>query len=56
MLALAAAIMFFIACAKVKAGTDDPLFWLYLGLGLWSLHFFADPYLAPYYPRRRRVP
>jgi hypothetical protein len=54
MFALVAAAMFLIAAIKVGHAAN-PLFWVYLGLMFWSLHFFLDPWLSPYYPARRRT-
>jgi hypothetical protein len=53
--ALAAAVMFLIAVIK-QGHADTALFWVYLGLMLWALHFFVDPFLTPYYPSRRTTP
>lgn len=52
MFALAAAVMFLIAAIK-NGHTDAALFWVFLGLMLWALHFAVEPFIAPYYPRRR---
>lgn len=52
MFALVAAIMFIVAAVKLDTASS-PVFWLYLGLAAWSLHFFIDPWLSPYYPARR---
>jgi hypothetical protein len=52
MFALVAAILFIIAAVK-QGHTDTAIFWVYLGLAAWALHFFIDPWLTPYYPARR---
>jgi hypothetical protein len=54
--AVAAAVMFLIAA--IKAGPDAVVFWLYLGLMLWALHFVFDALwpVATYTGRRRRAP
>jgi hypothetical protein len=56
MFALVAAVLLLVAAIK-QGHSDSALFWVYLGLAAWALHFFIDPWLSPYYPRRgRRVP
>lgn len=55
MFALAAAVMFLIATIK-QGHADNALFWVYLGLCLWSAHFFFDQFLVPYYRRRSGAP
>jgi hypothetical protein len=52
MFALVACVLFIIAAVK-QGHPSTALFWVYLALAAWSLHFFLDPWLSPYYPRRR---
>ena len=54
MFALIACILFIIAAVK-DGHTDGATFWALLALAAWALHFFLDPWLSPYYGRRRRA-